>query len=230
MKRTSLSVTTPAKRTRSKYNKKTSRKSFIPKTFVNQWSTGLPRTFNCVHKYVANGIFSSTASSYNASSVQFWTNGMFDPEVAVGGHQPMFFDQLGAMYNHYIVLRSTITVNFAPVSQPWVCGIYVDDDAVATYNALDVLCEQPSATFVTNNASGQSSTVSKSWDIKRAFGPFASGGTAYRGGPSTDPTETQSFRVFARPVDALTTTRDCAYTVTIKYYAMWSELKEMNSS
>jgi len=43
-------------------------------------------------------------------STQFRANGMYDPEVAVGGHQPYGFDQLMAQYFHYTVVAANCTV------------------------------------------------------------------------------------------------------------------------
>ena len=42
----------------------------------------------------------------------FRTNSLYDPDNATGGHQPMYFDQLGALYDRYSVLSSKIIVNF----------------------------------------------------------------------------------------------------------------------
>ena len=33
-------------------------------------------------------------------------NGMYDPNITGTGHQPMYFDQFTAMYDHYTVLKS----------------------------------------------------------------------------------------------------------------------------
>lgn len=45
-----------------------------------------------------------------AGNYFFAANGMFDPNVTGTGHQPMGFDQMMLMYNHYTVLSSKITV------------------------------------------------------------------------------------------------------------------------
>lgn len=39
-------------------------------------------------------------------------NGIYDPEVALGGHQPLWHDQLAAFYKAYEVMSSHITVTF----------------------------------------------------------------------------------------------------------------------
>jgi len=42
----------------------------------------------------------------------YYTNGLYDPQVSVGGHQPMGWDQGIAYYNNAVVLKSKINVTF----------------------------------------------------------------------------------------------------------------------
>lgn len=46
------------------------------------------------------------------STVSYRGNGCFDPAVAVGGHQPMGFDQYMGLYLNFTVIASKITVSF----------------------------------------------------------------------------------------------------------------------
>jgi len=48
-------------------------------------------------------------------SYQVWmVNSLFDPDVTGTGHQPMYFDQLAAMYLNYTVYKCVITVRIVP--------------------------------------------------------------------------------------------------------------------
>ncbi len=72
--------------------------------------------------YVDNDI--SIASTAGLLSNYFYSaNGLFDPNISGVGHQPMGFDQMMLMYNHYTVVRSKVTVNFVNMSA---AGVYVD--------------------------------------------------------------------------------------------------------
>lgn len=55
---------------------------------------------------------STDTSPATYSRVLFRTNSLYDPDNATGGHQPMYFDQLGALYDRYSVLSSKIVVSF----------------------------------------------------------------------------------------------------------------------
>lgn len=46
------------------------------------------------------------------AALTFRANGMFDPEAAVGGHQPRGFDEMMELYNNFTVTSSKIMVNW----------------------------------------------------------------------------------------------------------------------
>jgi len=48
---------------------------------------------------------------------EFRANGMYDPEVAVGGHQPYGFDQLTARYQHWTVVYATCKAQFLQTTE-----------------------------------------------------------------------------------------------------------------
>jgi len=48
---------------------------------------------------------------------EFRANGMYDPEVAAGGHQPFGFDQLMARYQHFTVVYATCKAQFLQTSE-----------------------------------------------------------------------------------------------------------------
>ena len=51
-------------------------------------------------------------SGGTAASRQYRMNGLFDPTIIVGGHQPRGFDQYMAMYDHFTVTKCTAKVYF----------------------------------------------------------------------------------------------------------------------
>lgn len=56
------------------------------------------------------GYFGKSLAAVTNNSFLFRGNGLFDPDVQVGGQQPMGFDQWAALYRHYRVIGSKITV------------------------------------------------------------------------------------------------------------------------
>jgi len=184
---------------------------------------------NVSHKYVVNDAL-YWASGFNATYVSFYTNGMYDPEVAAGGHQPLYFDQLSALYDHYVVQSCKIEVEFSGKTNEPVCvGVALDDDGSLAYTNLGALCEQPGTTFK-NLTNSDTVKFTRWWNLKTAFGAGSDVASQYRGTPSANPTETQAFAIFARPIDVTASATYVPYTVTLTYNATWKELKEQQGS
>lgn len=74
------------------------------------------------------------------AAYDYYTNGLYDPQVAIGGHQPMGYDQIvGVYYNYAYVVGSKITVKFLPefapatdpiIDQPVMVGVYPYDSGI----------------------------------------------------------------------------------------------------
>jgi hypothetical protein len=64
----------------------------------------------CTLKY--SQLSSHTMLTVAGSQSTFRLNSIFDPDAAVGGHQPYGYDQLAALYNRYRVLKTRWKVTF----------------------------------------------------------------------------------------------------------------------
>lgn len=60
----------------------------------------------------------ATATAVN----QFRFNSLFDPEVALGGHQPYGFDQWMAMYSRFTVISATARLTCVPTDGTYYSG------------------------------------------------------------------------------------------------------------
>lgn len=94
------------------------------------------------HKYVENITIPAGTINGLASAYLFRANSTYDPNYTGGGHQPLYRDEMAAMYGYYTVLSSVIRVTFAqtPVAQ---CnfGIVLTKDTALT-NVPTELAEQ----------------------------------------------------------------------------------------
>nr|AGA18482.1 hypothetical protein [uncultured marine virus] len=61
------------------------------------------------------------ASGSTPTSRLFRVNGLFDPDAAVGGHQPRGFDQLAVLYKRYRVTKACLEVWTCPTSPSSEC-------------------------------------------------------------------------------------------------------------
>lgn len=166
------------------------------------------------------GIGTTIANSFRA-------NGMFDPNQTGIGHQPMFFDQMMAIYNHFEVLGSRITATFIQASNVYV-GIYTDDDTTFPTTSMAMLEQKGVKYRLMTNAQTNATTIRSNWSQKRTF-PKSQGDTALKGNIGADPAEQSYFHVFAGAFNG-NDPPVVNVVVKIEYFARFTEIKTQNQS
>ena len=128
---------------------------------------------------------------------------MYDPESAIGGHQPLLFDEMSALYSNYTVIGSKIKVTFwkdensIADPDPTYASLILSADGTPPSNAID-LREQPSVAYTTMIAPQRAYKMSKTFSAKKHFGKNHKnivGETDLMGTPGTDPSE-QAYFIF----------------------------------
>lgn len=211
---------------RGTYRKKPSRS--ISRRFLKS-SMGFPRMLKFSHKYVEQIDLSSVGAT---ATYQYRANGMFDPNITSTGVQPLYFDQLAAIYDHYVVIGSKIKYTIIPkgtvVQEPYQIVTWVNDDttthgtnmaSIAAQKGSKLrLCQggvNPDRIIVTNN-----------WSAKKFFGGSILANNALQGTSSADPTEQSVYQINLRSLDGVSTVSVWIY-VEIMYVAVWAELKDI---
>lgn len=116
-----------------------------------------------------------TTNNYAAAPPTFNTfrlNGLFDPRAAIGGHQPMGFDQLMAIYTKFVVVGAKITVSFTASEAAYYtgdCGINIQDPGASAPISSEHLIESQYSTYGTYVQSGGSTTRTLALDMSRYF-------------------------------------------------------------
>lgn len=114
-------------------------------------ATGIPNTYFAKFRYVTH----KDISPDNATDIRRYViscNSIFDPDVSLVGHQPMFVDQVCAMgYDYWAVRKATIKVTpvygIASNLEPIYIGVIMDQGTVpdptvdATSTARDAMLE-----------------------------------------------------------------------------------------
>lgn len=164
--------------------------------------------------------------SAGAGELTYRANGMFDPEFALGGHQPLGFDQMTAIYDHFTVLNSSIRVTALPASVLGGTLTMAITDSSATASLYPLMEGPKHKNLIHNDVTLCQGTMY--WNGKQMFGDNMENNTLYRGNASGDPTEQAYFKVkYFDPNLAATT---IMLLVEIEYTAMWSELKVLPQS
>lgn len=136
----------------------------------------------------------------------FGANGLYDPDITNAGHQPRGFDQLIALYDHYVVIGSKIEVMFSTVgdTRDLVCGVTLRDSNtsfVALENVILPL-ESPFTSYaVVRAAAGEPAKLAQT------FSPKFLGRTKYlsdpdlKGDSSSNSDEMGFYHVWAQALD-----------------------------
>lgn len=171
-----------------------------------------------------------------ATTHSFVANGLFDPDLTGTGHQPMGFDQLMPLYDHYKVIGSKITVQFlgpngsSPASTDQVIAcIYLDDDDTAVSSILPLIENGNCAYTLLNNGHNPSKKLTKGFSSKRFFASKKYS-AELTGTTSTNPTEVANYKICVQALDAASDPSEVDMLVTIDYIVQFSERKTLAQS
>lgn len=229
---------------RRKYNRY-SKKSYNPYALTN-----FPRYYAdqpplCKAKLHYTCHVSSNISAANYTAYEFRANGMYDPEVAAGGHQPYGFDELMVRYNDYTVLYSSIQATIIGVTvnrnTEWRLGLSASPGAASTLwtgGGINAFSECPIKTTDVINSSGvflsKERATSKLWFNGPTYytcSPAAMICNADLSGTNAaDPTAPAYFFLMGSTPDATEVGDDLFIRIDIDYYAVFSKPKMFTPS
>jgi len=226
--RTRTSISTPPKRARYS-NKKKKQYSQHP-VAVRIGKQPIPKLLYNRLKYaetvnVALGVT-------GLGSYLFSCNGMYDPNITGTGHQPMYFDQYCAMYDHYTVLKSMIKVTVVANTQAaLIFSLGQDDDTSISAATSSTIWERPGfQTKVVNTPIQPNDTVLWSrWDAKKTFGGDPKSDPDLQGTASANPTE-QTYYVIYFDGSVNIASTNVTVLVEIWYESVWDEFVSMTQS
>lgn len=218
---------------RKKTNKKrrrVARKRAVKNLSMVTFGLGLPKKCLVTHKYTQNFQIQSTLGVLGTT--QFTCNGMFDPDITGSGHQPMYFDQFSALYDHYTVIGSKMKITFANTSTGNASGRFVimqQDDSTIASSAVDAVSENSLGSWKMLAAGDNNvHTIFKKWSAKKTFGGSVLGNDNLQGTVAANPVELSVYTLGYAVGTAVTQSIDVV--VEIDYIAIWDELKELASS
>lgn len=193
---------------------------------------GFPKQLEMTHRYcdTVRLLSASGATSFQ----KFAANGMYDPDLTGTGHQPYYYDQLTALYNHYVVTKSRITITFVPSSNIQAAMVFSlaenDDGTVGNLNVHQQIEITNAKYGVTGSYSNDKNPVLRhSYDARKVFGGDPLADEQLEGTVNSNPPEIYCWIVSLRAMDAATSV-SMDMLVDIQYTAVWSELKEAPTS
>lgn len=200
-------------------------KQIFGKTSSN-FPTGLPNVATVKLNYSTGLALVSTIG--NQATYTFRANSIFDPDFTGSGHQPMNFDVWAAQYNHYVVLGSKITCQFAggAVATPSYVGVQLKSNSPTPHSNVQAMLEEdPNGYKVTNNPRRPIFAV-KRFSAKRYFRCTNPNDNKDRIGAAVtqDPAELAYYHVWCAAIDNTVNTTQIV-DVKIEYIVQFSEKK-----
>lgn len=214
-----------------RYRRRNHRKRNYRRLVSNSVPSGMPTTKIANLRYVETTNVACTTGVLN--EILWRANGIYDPRVAVGGHQPMGFDQWSVLYNHYVVVGSKITIkviNDTTVS-PAMCGVYLSDGQTLSYTTPEEYIEARKGTYrMIQPTNPKTLSLSNKFSAKRFYNIVNIKDNVDRlGSPiGQDPGEQAYYHIWYQTLDSSSDT--IRFTVTIDYIVLFSEPKDLTQS
>lgn len=152
-------------------------------------------------------------------------NGLFDPDVAIGGHQPRGFDQMMAMYTTWTVISSKCTATFLEGSQQdvsFVVGISAQSQS-SLLTTQDYQEDRYTVTRGLNHNGGQAVKLMLNWNASRFLNvKDPEDELSLQGTDVADPLVQSFFHIFAGPTYS-TDPAPCDVNVLLDYEVIFSD-------
>jgi len=215
---------------RARKQRRTRRTQLRNKTSVPV-GLGFPKRMVMTHKYADSLALTSTLGAIGKHL--FSCNGMFDPNASGGGHQPLYYDQMAALYNHYTIIGSRIKLTVTPqnsTEDTYYIGCWLDDDTTTTnITSLTDIAERTSGKLrLISSNSNNVYRFSNNWSAKKTFGGSILGNDNLQGTIGANPAENTYFGIGIQTASANTAV--CEVLIEITYIAVWEELKDVAAS
>ncbi len=155
----------------------------------------------------------------------FRASSLFDPDFTGVGHQPLYFDQIQPLYDHYTVVGSKITITGSGSDN--LAGtilISLQDDS-GTLTTMNRYMETKNRVYRTTNEAGNGVvTVSKKYSCKKFLGishPLSEKDVS--GTLTTNPAENAFFHVVYAGNDSTADFANATLRMIIDYFAILTE-------
>jgi hypothetical protein len=219
------------KRVRRTYSSRPRRPLRLPTRQRTSITTGIgfPRRIKMIHKYHETIRMTNTGGT--PAFQRFRANGMFDPNQTGVGHQPLYFDQMTGLYNHWTIIGAKISVTFAHSGSgvPTHCMVVTDDDTSSSTNIPTLLEQTQNKYKAMSYGNSVPKIIKHSYSAKKVYGGNILANNRLEGDSSNDPTEQYYFTIVTAPVDGVSNNIVDAI-VLIEYIAVWKEMKDVAGS
>lgn len=163
-----------------------------------------------------------------AGGYAFSCNGLYDPNASGTGHQPLYFDQLMTIYDHYTVTASRCKFTLVTSSsKELVLSAFVDDDG--SWSGGVAIPEKPGCkNQVVNPSVSRPYPMYLTWKASDYFPGAHADDSTMQGTASGNPSEQSNYAIAINDIGLTSFT--CNVFVEIEYDVEWNEYKDMGPS
>lgn len=199
-----------------------------PTKSIVDMGVGFPKKCKATLKYYE--VVQMTSTTGVVAKYQWSCNGLYDPNITAGGHQPMYFDSYMALYDHYTVIGSKLTIKMvqnATNINPTTVAVYQDDDTTTTNVAAPETAAEQAGAQIMLFAAGDNNprSITSTWSAKKTFGGSILGNDNLQGNASGNPSEQTYYTVTLKACDGASTVSFQA-CLHFEYIVIFDELKE----
>jgi len=193
---------------------------------------GFPMKLKVTHKYCQT--LDLVSSLGITGHYLFSCNGMYDPDVTGIGGQPMAYDQISVLYDHYQVIGAKFTARILPSSAgnpAMQVGVRINDSTVTGQSFLQLKENNGACTRVISSGatSDKPTVIVCHWSPKKVFGGSILAQEDMKGTISSNPIEQSYFQLFNQCFDGISS-GSLTFAIEIEYIAIWTEFKAIARS
>jgi len=155
-----------------------------------------------------------------------------DPDFTGGGHQPMGFDEMIALYDHYTVVSAKITVTcFHNENVPMIWGIETKDNTTLSSTNINYLQEKIGNRWTFMGEANKTKTLTKTVNCAKFLSKDPMGNPEMQGSSSANPVEGVNFLVWCGPAEAAAVDLSAKqFNVRLEYWAFFTEPHSLPNS
>lgn len=212
-------------RTRRSFNRR--------RGLVNLGKSIVPRAQIAKLAYCDND-FSLTSTSGIFDRDSYSLIGLYDVDLTGTGHQPLGFDQMMTLYDHYQVLGVKYTITVTHADGDCCVGIQFSDRQTPSVTGISTLQENPNYLYKylsMDTANQMPVVLTKKVGLARFFGVPKSGfngETKYTGTSTANPSETAACHVFVHALNGATV--NIRYSLRAEFITKFTEPKSLSGS
>lgn len=216
--------TTRRRGRKRRYRKRSSRMPASGGGTMTRPSGPLGQKFTFRSNYYDSRLLDPTITG--ALSHVYSLNNLFDPDTTGTGHQPLGYDQLMLMYDHYTVIGARARVTFTNLDPTYsqVASLHLQDNNTTTTSITTIL-ENGMNKYVhlsPSGGSGSSKTITIGCNVSKFFGRKVLQGDKFHGTITTGPSDQVYLHVTAASVQGVDAGA-VSCTIMIQYVAIFSE-------